>query len=633
MEEWDAEFLEEFFQIEERTLSTQPLRHPLPPPKPPRDVSFSPPRELSQRTNETYHTGIVPDSIVSFDNGETHFSTEQENDMLKRELHGVSKHLHQLEEEILELRKERDKKEEQLKVLHSKIEAKDAELSHTKNADIRTAPGTSTAYQDANTPNKIGSSRICSSEKLFRLWNSDDKKQGKVLVAKLFMTCEAEFHVLFGYLNSPQEDSNKGTQTIEIAKKGTRTIETAKISQLYSVLTKLQISTDTLILGDLLGALADLCSLKNVVIVRSSTHILLNVLRDSFNMEKEFGKSSENVIVEEHFYEDIKSDTNGSGDPENDSLCLKNVAEMLKQGQIFSGLKLSNVKTPSGHTGFFDQPFGRSISGVLWVSVFEIMCLVAAENTEEQIRLEALSVMNLILMRQNAYSERDKFAGKFVFRCLSQLLGRCGPKVIPMLCSGFEEDGECARSNDINEKSTSTFHGFHEILIGLADCVAGYGSYSAQEMRLRRNAISLLAFVVSAGKSGFEIVLNHKPPKGTNFFAIILRSLASDLDPRALNSVKESGTVKELCLLIRETLIFLNRLVSHSDYCAHVLQALTDTREMASMTVDVANRLTHTSNLLWKDIRSKTHIRESEIMELANVFKKRVFMFLRDIKA
>ncbi|KAL6533634.1 hypothetical protein OROHE_013467 [Orobanche hederae] len=561
MEEWDADFLDEFFQTEERALSTQPRRHPLPPPKPPRDVSFSPPRELSQRTNDTYTTGIVTDSIVSFGTGVTHFSTEQENDMLKRELHGVSKHLHQLEEEILELRKERDKKEEQLKVLHSKIESEDAELSHTKNTDIPTAPGTSTAYQDANTPNKIGSSRICSSEKLFRLWNSDDKK-GEVLVAKLFMTCEAEFHVLFGYLNSPQEDSNKGTQTIETAKKGTQAIETAKISQLYSVLTKedsnkatqtietakkdtqaietakisqlysvltkLQISTDTLILGDLLGALADLCSLKNVVIVRSSTRILLNVLRNSFTMEKEFGKSSENVIVEEHFSEDIKSDTNGSGDPENDSLCFKNVAEMLKQGQIFSGLKLSNVKTPSGHTGFFDRPFGRSISGVLWVSVFEIMCGVAAENTEEQIRLEALSVMNLILMRQNAYSERDN----------------C-PKVIPMLCFGFEEDGECARSNDINEKSTSTFHGFHEILIGLADCVACYGSYSAQEMRLRRNAISLLAFIVSAGKSGFEIVLNHKPPRGTNFFAIILQSLASDLDPGALNSVKESGTVKE----------------------------------------------------------------------------------------
>ncbi|KAK6158457.1 hypothetical protein DH2020_005771 [Rehmannia glutinosa] len=684
VEEWDADFLDQLVQAEELALSTQRPHHPPPPlplPPPPRappcDVSYSPPRELSQRTHEPYHTGGIPDSIGSFGTGGTHTAKEQENDRLKKELnhvskqlHGVSKHLHHLEEEVLELRKERDKKEEQLKVLHSRIEAKDAD-QHTKNAEMEcpvsspTAPGISTACQNAN--NQLGSLKIRGSENLFRLWNSDEQKQGRVLVAKLFMTCEVDFHLLFGYMNSPQKDFNKELSPWKLQNNS---------------LLQLQISNDTLRLGDLLGALADLCSLKItsilafgiipyvlrkeiiflkleifhleileskpifhvVVIVRSSIRILHKVLSDSSKMEKEFGKR-ENVIVEEHFSENVKSDTNGSGDSENESLCFANVAEMLKHGQILSGLKLSSVKNP-GYNGFFNHSIGTSISGVFWVELFETVCLIAIENNEAQIRREALSIMNLILMRQNAYSEREKFAGELVFQSLPQLLRReagfsvqdqavhtlyllC-PKVIPMLCSGFEEDGERACSKDIDDKNTSTFHGLNEILIGLAECVACYGSASAAEMKLRRNTITLLAFMGSAGKSGFQILLYHKLSKGTNFLAIILLSIASDLDLQALKSAKKSGIVKEQCLLIREALIFLNRLVSHPDYSVPVLQALTNTRDMASTTVDIANRLTQNSNLLWKDNSSKKHIRESEIMDLARVFKKRVFTFLGD---
>ncbi|GER56255.1 binding protein [Striga asiatica] len=670
VEEWDADFLDQLVQAEELALSTQRPRHapsqlPPPPPSllsptflphpaaprvPPCDVSYSPPRELSQRTREIPRAEDVPDSTGSFGAIANHFAKEQENDRLKKELQGVSKQLHQLEHEILELRKEKDKKEEELKVLQSKVEAKDAEFQNTKNAEIPTAPGISMECQNAKPSNdKLSSSSIRSSEKLFNLWNSDDQKQGKTLVAKLFMTCEADFHVLFGYLNSPQKDFSRGTQTTE----------TAKVSHLYSVLTKLQISNDTSRLGELLRALTDLCNLKNVAIVRGSIRILHHLLSNSFSLEKEDCKR-ENIIFEEKSH--IISDTNGSEDPESERLCSANVAEMLKQGRVLSGLELSNIKIP-GCIGFFDHRFGTSISGAFWVSLFETICAVATENNEKQIRREALSIMNLILMRQNAYLERDGFAGELVFRSLSNLLRKeagfsvqdqavhtlyllCNsPKVVPLLCSNYEEDGALATSNDITNRSGSTFNGLNEILIGLADCLACYRSASAEvslpfqlfrrlqfqgEMKLRRNAISLLAFVGSAGKSSLEILLNHRLPKGTNFLVIILQSLASDLDPEALNSAKQSGIVKEQCLLIREALIFLNRLVSHPDYSVPVLQALTDTRELASTTVDIANILTRNSNLLWKDISSKKHVRESEITDLARVFKKRVFTFLGD---
>ncbi|CAA0812065.1 protein dimerizations [Striga hermonthica] len=640
VEEWDADFLDQLVQAEELALSTQRPRHapsrlPPPPPQsllsptflphpsaprvPPCDVSYSPPRELSQRTREIPQVEDVPDSTGSFGAVANHVAKEQENDRLKQE--------------ILELRKEKDKKEEELNVLQSKVEAKDAEFQTTKNAEIRTAPGISTECQNAKPSNdKLSSSSIHSSEKLFNLWNSDDQKQGKALVAKLFMTCEEDFHVLFGYLNSPQKDYSRGTQ-------GT---ETAKVSHFYSVLTK--ISNDTSRLGELLRALTDLCNLKNVAIVRGSIRILHHLLSNSFSLEKEDCKR-ENVIFEEKSH--IISDTNGNEDPERERLCSANVAEMLKQGRVLSGLELSNIKNP-GCIGFFDHRFGTSISGAFWVSLFETICVIATENNEKQIRCEALSIMNLILVRQNAYLERDRFAGEPVFRSLSNLLRKeagysvqdqavhtlyllCNsPKVVPLLCSNYEGDGALAMSNDITNRNGSTFNGLNEILNGLADCLACYRSASAEEMKLRRNAISLLAFVGSAGKSGLEILLNHRLPKGTNFLVIILQSLASDLDPEALNSAKQSGIVKEQCLLIREALIFLNRLVSHPDYSVPVLQALTDTRELASTTVDIANILTHNSNMLWKDINSKKHVRESEITDLARVFKKRVFTFLGD---
>ncbi|EYU23287.1 hypothetical protein MIMGU_mgv1a020301mg, partial [Erythranthe guttata] len=500
----------------------------------------------------------------------------------------------------LDFRKERDKKEQQPEVIHSKIEAKDAEFYQTKDTEIspinvsqnelqssyrlcrvqtdKTTESSSTAVQNT--------CRV--SEKLVGLWNSDDQKLGRVLVAQLFMTCEKDFHALFGYLNSPKADSS---MALSDQPGSIHPIETAKVSHLFSVLTK--IGYDTLRLEDLLEALVDLCSLKNVsLLFMASIHIC-------------------------------------------------NYSKILKQSHIPSELNLFNVKTP-GHSRFFDCSFGASISGVYWVSLFERMCLISIQNNEKQIRREALSIMNLILMRQNAYLERDKFVGEVVFRSLSQLLRReagffvqdqavhtlyllCNcPKTIAMLCSGSKQDGEQLASE------FSSFQGFNEILIGLADCVASYRSATAEEMKLRRNAIAFLAFLGSLGKSGFEVLINHTLPKGTNFLAIILQSLTSDLDLQASKSAQKSDLVREQILLIREALILLNRLASHPQYSGPVLEALTNTREMASAAVDVANRLTNKSKLLWRNENTARQIRESEIMELARVFKKRIFTFLGD---
>lgn len=81
-------------------------------------------------------------------------------------------------------------------------------------------------------------------------------------------------------------------------------------------------------------------------------------------------------------------------------------------------------------------------------------------------------------------------------------------------------------------------------------------------------------------------------------------------------------------LMIREALILLNRLVSHPQYAGSVLLALTNRREIAKLTVDIASILSHKGKCLSHCDSITQKIRESEIVELARVFQKRVYTFL-----
>lgn len=49
-----------------------------------------------------------------------------------------------------------------------------------------------------------------------------------------------------------------------------------------------------------------------------------------------------------------------------------------------------------------------SDSHVDWVCLLEKVLQIAMTNTEEFVRLEAVSIMNVILMESNAYMEREK---------------------------------------------------------------------------------------------------------------------------------------------------------------------------------------------------------------------------------
>ncbi|KAK0589648.1 hypothetical protein LWI29_016752 [Acer saccharum] len=74
----------------------------------------------------------------------------------------------------------------------------------------------------------------------------------------------------------------------------------------------------------------------------------------------------------------------------------------------------------------------------------------------------------------------------------------------------------------------------------------------------------------------------------------------------------------------------LNRLVSNPAYAAIVFQVLTSTRDMAALTIDVANTLSRDDRRMGKSDSTTRQIRKSEVVDLGRVFRRRVFTYLGD---
>ncbi|XP_011028091.1 PREDICTED: uncharacterized protein LOC105128221 [Populus euphratica] len=706
-EEWGADFLEQLIQVEEHALSSQlpssispPLLPPitttkhsyLPPPlQPPQQqqqqhqdyqnnsISYSPPRELSQRPIEfgiNYYNSMTfdgfsnefsrsaPSTSVSNDN-----ARDLEIDRLKRELGRVSKHLTNLEKECFELKKERRKKDDQANIeekdmdVHGQkkknfgrehgVHSKDVHgiSQHSKNAkpmedqiDIAStskAIGIQTERSIDFTKidlNNDLSSHLELSKTLLGIWGSTSEQQlGRNLISKLFMACLTDFQVLFGCMSMnmssrvqmdymPGESSSHAALQYHLC--SFPTSEAAKVSHLYSVLTK--INNGVLQLEALFRSLLDLCDVPNVSILSSSLHILLVFLKYLLSLGTKLG--GDNIKIE--------------------GLCS---GGSLGGQDLFSVVshETSHVGCSSHGIRSFDlkhlckKPCWNAdtsllISSVNWVSLFELMLRVAVSNTEECVRLEAVSIMNVILMSTNAYTQREKFGQLPIFESIAQLLKReagsrvqkealqllflllnCS-KLLSIFCSGCKEAEISDSTND--KKITLTPKGFSSTLEGLAECIACSG-YSLQDIELRKRAIIMLAFLASSGKPGFEIMVTHKLPGETNFLMLVLQVLVSEMDVEASGEPERS--IKARTLLIREALILLNRLVSNPGYSAIALRVLTARRDMAILTIDIANRLSQ-EDQRHRQSDVKGHVKESEIVELGLVFKKRVFAYLGD---
>lgn len=480
-------------------------------------------------------------------------------------------------------------------------------------------------------------------KKLLGVWDLSDDRLGKNLALNLFATCEADLKVLFGYLdwslhsNTMTEHAmHKPNVPLKDHHQSSHSADVAKILHLYLMLTK--IGNQMVRLEDLLEALVNCCSLKNGVIVYRSLRVMHVVIQNASHMQKKIGRR-ENIIVTGPSAEHILAGIGEGQSVKQGSSLYPNAKKVLNQWDSQLGVKWLNAKRNSSIP---------SLTNFEWVSLFELMSQIAMTNREEHVRLEAVSIMNMILISATVYSEREKFVADPVFQCISQLLrkeaGLCVrkkavnllyqllncPRVTAAFCFGCMENGDCAVSAEIDAKTYPSFREFSAIMDGLEECVTCTGN-SMKELKLRRSAVTMLAFMASLGKGGIGIILNHRLPERTNILASILESLATDVNLEPLDSAQSVEVFRERTLLIREALILLNRLVSHPQFSTAVLQALTSGREVTSLSIDVAKRLSHKGRFLWQDDGITKQIRESEIVELARVFKRRVFTFLGDV--
>ncbi|GJX05268.1 hypothetical protein Tco_0191184 [Tanacetum coccineum] len=207
-----------------------------------------------------------------------------------------------------------------------------------------------------------------------------------------------------------------------------------------------------------------------------------------------------------------------------------------------------------------------------------------------------------------------------------------GPNLMSMLCSSTKGEGATADAPATNAETASAFQGLGDILDSLADCLIcrGKGAPTTMVLKLQRNTIILLAFLASSGRHGFELLLGRSLSRRTNFLHMILQVLASEIDVESSECIQPSDDFRERTLLIREALILLNRLASNSQYSTPVLRVLTKRRDMAILTIDIASRLSRKDKWLQQSDTMTRQMRESEIADLARIFKKRVFNFLGD---
>ncbi|KAG9454416.1 hypothetical protein H6P81_007320 [Aristolochia fimbriata] len=745
-DEWDEKFLDQAIRLEEEVISTRSANQATEsaPPVACQTVdwnfSFSPPRELSQRPNAVSLPESEWEAVKTWDVSLPSVGwsgKDNEIERLKKELNRVSKQLNHLQQECLEIKKDRDKKDEQLKNAFSQIEAKNVEIdclkiAHTdyeatiqdnacfqnrgkstvldhidtraKGASSISCDGENNAKKllgDVNTskdlqaqeasavselrhrvivdpvavtscngqPNKELISPITTafpkctkargiqtdflendsllsskdrlslpdivSKKLLEIWEaSSGNRSRKDLLSKIIVACAPEFYELFRTMNSSSRiniDSQRDQRfnvSLHEEIQSTESAEAAQGTQLFTLLTESDV-------------------------VQRSLHILHVLLQHTLS----FGTRStkRDTVVVTHPTKPISSE-----DANNDSL-LHNIKQFHDkekpiagtQSAVDQGQESSKSLFASRALGMENMVLERTSYEELFspeylLSVFEVMHRVTTLNNEVNTRVEAIMIMNLILMRMNPNSERERFGQVPVFESLTSLLRKevgilvqmqalrllflllnC-PRLLIMFCDEHKDVYLVEGSSD-GKRNSAVLKGTTDgILEGLTECLACKGN-GVQELKLRRHAITVLAFIASSGKCGFEVLLKLSSSKGRmNFLELIVRVLSSEIGAESVE-MESQELSRERTLLVRETLILLNRLASNTVYSTSVLGVLTNSRAMSNLTIDVVDRISRKYRVFLKyDGSNKIRTKESELVELANTFRIRVLNFLGD---
>ncbi|XP_010518845.1 PREDICTED: uncharacterized protein LOC104798454 isoform X2 [Tarenaya hassleriana] len=683
--DWDEEFLEAAIKAEEFHLSSQ-----LPPSAPaPETVSissslpqqpqpsghrqeipsrdhffcYSPPRVLSQRAADSgdaflnYSTSAAAARRSSPTSSSRRWdsSKDLEIDRLKKELGRVSKQLLDLERECSQLRKGRND-ERLIRPSHNNNKGQDSIVNGSNRPSLE--PGVTTLANDGasheiHREKGLDGQKCCKtigvqvdlaynadlSKKLLDIWcTSSYQDPRRYLISELLLACSTDLQILFSFMtvNMDPQEVDHSLHESSSNMKSSEALGAAKVSQLYSAIT--EISYGLVDLKALFQPLLDLCKAKNAVIVYRTLHIVHVLLEHICGVERKFEirdivideESSSGEVAQFHGFQHRRQtslNTRESANLSNTSFCGRPAADPCK-------------KSPDETDG------AQLLCDTNWLYLFELMNEIASRRTEEHVKLEAVSIMNIIVMGSDAYTKREDFGSAKVFESISLLLRKetslgvrkeaihlfylllnC-PKLLGIFDSLWEERKITDAGNG-SEENLFVIKAFGMIFEGLAGCLTSPRKTS-QDLELCRNVVMVLALLASSGNSGFEVLTSHKLSQDTNFLMLILQLLSAEIDSETAATPEPAETFKSRTQLMREILILLNRLVSAPSSSSTILRELTKSRDMASLTVDAATRLSRKRRALGQPDSGAQRMRESEITDLARIFRRRVFAYLGD---
>lgn len=273
------------------------------------------------------------------------------------------------------------------------------------------------------------------------------------------------------------------------------------------------------------------------------------------------------------------------------------------------------------------------------------MLQIADRHSEENIRVDALSIMIIIARTSDPKVEREKFGFTSVMEKLHQLLQKengllvkkhsvdllflllnC-PTTLKLLCNGGKDSPEQIEAirceNDRSQEAISS------IFKDLSECLSCRAT-SSLGIKLCRVVVTLLAYIASSGKLGYEVLLGPVTVRGANFLELIMEVLASQMEYDTALSNGEHELLKERYLLMREVLILLNRLASHANFSKPTLEVLTSSKLCATLTIDVANQLPQRSKYPLRHLGEINIQMANDLAELAQKFRTRVHSFLEE---
>ena len=311
--------------------------------------------------------------------------------------------------------------------------------------------------------------------------------------------------------------------------------------------------------------------------------------------------------------------------------------EMERNNQEHSSALL-NMPDPEEAGLYIGNMF---LPSTFWTPFFTGVLQIALKYSEEGIRVDALSIMILIVRTSDSKGEREKFGFISIMESLHQLLQKenallvkkhsvhllflllnC-PVMLKMLCSGGKDGSELMETVGCENEPQQAIN---SVLKDLSECLTCEATTSL-ELKLCRLVVNLLAYIASSGKLGYEVLLGSVTAHGASFLELTMEVLASKMECKVDFSTEVHELLNERYLLMREVLILLNRLASHAMFSKPTLEVLMGSKRCAGLTIDIANRLPQRSKYPLRKLNPQM---ANDLADLAQKFRSRVYGFLEE---